>query len=94
MLEKVRLALRFVDETFDSEIENFIDAAVLDLKRVGIVLPDDESNYDAQIQIAIILYCRWHFDFENDGNRYKNMYMDKRADLALCEEYTNEESND
>lgn len=92
MLEKVKLALRFVDSAFNSEIQNFIDACVLDLKRVGIIIPDSEENYDAQIEVAIILYCRWHFDFENDGSRYKNMYMDKRADLALCEEYTHEES--
>ena len=93
MLEKVKLALRFVDSTFDDEIEEFISAAVLDLKRVGIIIPESESDYDAQIVVAIILYCRWHFDFENDGARYKNMYYDKRADLALCEEYTHEESS-
>lgn len=95
MLEKVRLALRYVDSALDSEIQDIIDAAKLDLKRVGVVVPELDSEIDAQMEVAIILYARWQFDFENDGNRYKAMYFDKRADLALCGDYNgNEEPND
>lgn len=94
MLEKVRLALRYVDTSLDTEIQDVIDAAKLDLQRVGVIVPDSDTDIDAQMEIAIILYARWHFDFENDGQRYKAMYFDKRADLALCEEYTHEESDD
>ena len=95
MLEKVRLALRYVDSALDSEISDIIDAAKLDLKRVGVVIPQLETEIDAQMEVAIILYARWQFDFENDGNRYKAMYFDKRADLALCGDYNgNEEPND
>lgn len=95
MLEKVRLALRYVDSALDSEISDIIDAAKLDLKRVGVVIPQLDSEIDAQMEVAIILYARWQFDFENDGNRYKAMYFDKRADLALCGDYNgNEEPND
>lgn len=95
MLEKVRLALRYVDSALDSEISDIIDAAKLDLKRVGVVIPQLDTEIDAQMEVAIILYARWQFDFENDGNRYKAMYFDKRADLALCGDYNgNEEPND
>jgi hypothetical protein len=94
MLEKVRLSLRYVGSDLDTEIQDVINAAKLDLQRVGVIVPELDANIDAQMEIAIILYARWHFDFENDGNRYKTMYFDKRADLALCEEYTHEESGD
>lgn len=95
MLEKVKLALRYVDSALDPEISDIIDAAKLDLKRVGVVIPESDSEIDAQMEVAIILYARWQFDFENDGNRYKSMYFDKRADLALCGDYNgNEEPND
>lgn len=94
MLEKVRLALRLVGNTLDTEIQDVINAAKLDLQRVGVQVPELDSNIDAQMEIAIILYARWMFDFENDGARYKTIYFDKRNDLALCEDYTNEESND
>lgn len=95
MLEKVRLALRYVDSALDSEISDIIDAAKLDLQRVGVVVPQLDTEIDAQMEVAIILYARWQFDFENDGNRYKTMYFDKRADLALCGDYNgNEEPND
>lgn len=95
MLEKVRLALRYVDSALDSEISDIIDAAKLDLQRVGVVVPQLDTEIDAQMEVAIILYARWQFDFENDGNRYKAMYFDKRADLALCGDYNgNEEPND
>jgi hypothetical protein len=93
MLEKVRRALRYVDTSLDVEITDVIEACKLDLKRVGVIVPISESEIDEQMEIAIILYARWHFDFENDGARYKTMYFDKRADLALCEEYTHEESD-
>lgn len=94
MLEKVRRALRFVDTSLDVEITDVIAAAKLDLKRVGVIVPLLDADIDEQMEIAIILYARWHFDFENDGPRYKTMYFDKRADLALCEDYTHEEPND
>lgn len=95
LLEKVRLALRYVDSMLDPEIENIIEAAKLDLKRVGVLIPELETEMDAQMEVAIILYARWQFDFENDGNRYKTMYFDKRADLALCGDYNgDEEPND
>ena len=94
MLEKVKLALRYVDDTLNTEITDVINAAKLDLQRVGVIVPTLDSEIDAQMEIAIILYARWHFDFENDGARYQKMYYDKRADLALCEDYTHEESDD
>ena len=94
MLEKVRRALRIVDTSLDTEIQDVIDAAKLDLQRVGVIVPALDADIDAQMEIAIILYARWHFDFENDGARYKTMYFDKRNDLSLCEDYTHEESND
>ena len=94
MLNKVRLALRYVDTSLDNEIQDVINAAKLDLQRVGVIVPALDADIDAQMEIAIILYARWHFDFENDGARYKTMYFDKRADLALCEDYTHEESDD
>lgn len=93
MLEKVRRALRIVDTSLDTEIQDFINGAKLDLQRVGVIVPALDANIDAQMEIAIILYARWHFDFENDGARYKTMYFDKRNDLALCEDYTHEESD-
>ena len=94
MLNKVRLALRYVGTDLDNEIQDVINAAKLDLQRVGVIVPALDADIDAQMEIAIILYARWHFDFENDGARYKLMYFDKRADLALCEDYTHEESDD
>ena len=93
MLNKVRLALRYVDTSLDNEIQDVINAAKLDLQRVGVIVPALDADIDAQMEIAIILYARWHFDFENDGARYRTMYYDKRADLALCEDYTHEEPN-
>jgi len=91
ILEKVKLALRYVDSTLDTEISDMIAAAKLDLKRVGVEVPELDADIDEQMLVAIILYCRWMFDFENDGSRYKTMYFDKRADLALCGDYNEHE---
>ena len=88
MLEKVRRALRYVDTSLDPEITDVINAAKLDLERVGVIVPALDADIDDQMEIAIILYARWNFDFENDGARYKTMYFDKRNDLSLCGDYT------
>ncbi|MEB3428868.1 head-tail connector protein [Citroniella saccharovorans] len=84
MLDKIKLDLRISHDLIDEDIEDNIEACKLDLKRVGIVKIDDE---DPLIIKAIKLWCRYQYNFENEGDRYNKAYSMLRDALSLCGDY-------
>ena len=85
LLAPVKLALRITTTAFDSELENLIDAAKLDLGVAGVVLP---GTLDAIVRLAVITYCRLHFGQPDDYDRLKRSYDEQQAQLATCTGYT------
>ena len=53
MLEKVKLALRISTDKYDSELNDLIESAKLDLGVAGVVVP---QTVDALVTKAIITY--------------------------------------
>lgn len=86
MLDAVKMALRITTNAFDSEISGLIEAARLDLRVAGVVVP---VELDALVQTAIITYCRLHFGQPDDYDRLKRAYDEQKAQLATCTGYTN-----
>lgn len=86
MLDAVKMALRITTNAFDSEISGLIEAARLDLRVAGVVLP---VELDALVRTAIITYCRLHFGQPDDYDRLKRAYDEQKAQLATCTGYTN-----
>lgn len=86
MLDAVKMALRITTNAFDSEISGLIEAARLDLRVAGVVLP---VELDALVQTAIITYCRLHFGQPDDYDRLKRAYDEQKSQLATCTGYTN-----
>lgn len=85
MLDKVKLALRITTTAFDSELNDLIDAAKLDLGIAGVVLPDE---LDAICQKAIITYCKVNFGEPDDYDRLKASYDEQKAQLSMATGYT------
>lgn len=85
MLDKVKLALRITTTAFDSELNDLIDAAKLDLGIAGVVLPDE---LDAICQKAIITYCKVNFGEPDDYDRLKASYDEQKAQLSMASGYT------
>ena len=85
MLDKVKLALRITTDAFDSELNDLIDAAKLDLGIAGVVLPDE---LDAICQKAIITYCKVNFGEPDDYDRLKACYDEQKAQLSMASGYT------
>lgn len=86
MLESVKkwLRLQQTPTTFDDELKGLIAAAKKDLDRRGVRKVDET---DPLIQQAIKLYCKAHFGYSADQERYQRAY-DAHADgLALCGDY-------
>lgn len=85
MLEKVKLALRITTTAFDSELNDLIDSAKLDLGIAGVVIP---SEIDAIVTRAIITYCKIHFGEPDDYDRLKASYDEQKAQLSMATGYT------
>lgn len=90
MLEKIRLALRIKNESFNSEIAGLIEAAKADLKLSGV---NKISDTDALIIRAVTLYCKAHFGLNNgDSEKYQKAYDSLKNHLCLSTEYTEVEN--
>lgn len=85
MLEKVKLALRITTNAFDSELNELIAAAQLDLGIAGVVIPDE---IDAIVSRAITTYCKLNFGEPDEYDRLKASYDEQKAQLSMATGYT------
>lgn len=85
MLEKVKMALRIVTNSFDSELTDLIEAAKQDLGIAGVVVP---SELDAIVTRAIITFCKMSFGLPEDYDRLKASYDEQKAQLSNATNYT------
>lgn len=87
LLDRTKTALAVVDEAFDAEISDLINAAKLDLGLAGVTLP---QTLDALCERAIITYVKFHFSALTDGeyDRTKASYDEQKAQLMMGTGYT------
>lgn len=89
MLEKVKLALRITTTAFDSELQDLIEAAMMDLGIAGVIVPTStDSAMDVIIQKAIITYCKLNFGEPDQYDRLKRSYDEQKAQLSMATGYT------
>lgn len=86
MLEKVKLALRISTDKYDTELNDLIDSAKLDLGVAGVVVP---QTVDALVTKAIITYCKMSFGLPEDYDRLKRSYDEQKAQMSNATGYTN-----
>lgn len=89
MLELVKVALRITSTAYDLELNQLIEAALLDLGLVDI-MPDllTTSQTDALIRQAVITYCAIHFGTPDNYDRLKAAYDEQKAQLLMSAGYT------
>lgn len=83
-LAAAKLALRITTDAFDSQINDLLDAALLDMGVAGVI-PD---AMDTLVQQAAITYVRLHFGQPDDYDRLKRSYDEQKAQLSTCTGYT------
>ena len=86
MLNDVKLALRVTTDAFDSEIQDLIDAAMLDLGVAGVT--NALGYYDPLMKRAVITYCKLHFGEPDEFDRLKSSYDEQKAQLSMHTGYT------
>ncbi len=85
ILQKVKMALRITTDAFDDELNDLINAAVLDLDIAGV---DSDHGVDEIITRAIITYCKCNFGQPDDYDRLKASYDEQKAQLSMATGYT------
>lgn len=89
MLQDVKSSVRIINNKFDVELMNLIEAAKMDLFIAGVTKVDED---DPLIKRAIILYCKANFGLDNkDSEKYQNSYENLKEKLSLCGDYNNVE---
>lgn len=84
-LEAVKLALRIVTAAFDSELNDLIAAAIIDLKQAGI---SNTDQTDPMIRRAIVTFCKLNFGQPDDYDRLKRSYDEQKAQMGMATGYT------
>lgn len=85
MLNKVKMALRIVTNSYDSELTDLIEAAKQDLGIAGVIVP---AELDAIVTRAIITYCKMSFGLPEDYDKLKASYDEQKAQLSNATGYT------
>lgn len=85
MLEKIKQSLRIKSTSFDLEIEDLIQSALLDLSMSGV---KKLNETDPLIIQAVKTYCKANFGLDNkDSDKYQKSYDMLKAHLSLCGDY-------
>lgn len=87
LLYRVKHAMRRpnMTEDMEQELSDLVDAALAELKAVGV------SNVDTQdplIRRAVITYCRTNFWPGDDYDKLKASYDEQKAQLMTATGYT------
>lgn len=93
MLEKVKLALNISENTFDTELTTWIQAAIADLGVAGVegsTVTTDST--DALVIAAVVTYCGRQFELMHGSmdrsNLYKKSYDEQKAQFGMASGYT------
>ncbi|MED3972254.1 DNA-packaging protein [Priestia megaterium] len=85
MIEKVRKTLRISHTALDDDIQDLIDAALMELQLSGVKKLDED---DPLIIRAVKVYCKAEFGFDNpDAERFRESFEALRTHLSLAGDY-------
>ena len=93
MLDKVKLALLISTTDFDTELNDLIDAALIDLN-IGDVSEDVtvSTTTDPAIIRAVCSYCGYQFELMHGtlqrSEAFKKSYDEQKAQLGMATGYT------
>lgn len=76
LLDDVRVALRVTSTMTDVEVQGYIDAAIADMRRVGVreeLLSEETMNSLARH--AVVMFCKSSYGYDNsEADRFRRSY--------------------
>lgn len=88
MINSAKKWLRITTSTVDEEIEQVIQACLIDLKNGGVEVIDLE---DPAIQQAVKLFLKSQFGYDMNAERFGQSYEFLKKSLALSGDYNKRE---
>ena len=92
-LDNIKTPLREGGTDFDeAEIIPMICACLDDLRLAGVRNVSDtwENENDSLIIRAVVLYCKAHFGYEEEAERYLDFYENLKTAMASSRKYRTE----
>lgn len=84
MFDRVKKSLRVSSTTFDAEIQDLINAAMLELNRCGVYFHEP----DELVVQAVIQFCKSRFGFDNkEAERFEETFYKMASSLSLSGDY-------
>ena len=87
IITAVKLALRLTTDAYNSQLQDLVDAALLDLGIAGV--SHDESTGNALVKQAVVTYCCLHFGSPADYDKLERSYNEQKAQMQTATGYTN-----
>ena len=84
LIDNCKMALRVTTSSYDSEIQSYIEAAMLDLGIAGVDIPAN----DALVNKAVMTYVRMSFGAPANYDKLKESYDEQKAQLMNATGYT------
>ncbi|MCD7736966.1 MAG: DNA-packaging protein [Lachnospiraceae bacterium] len=84
LVKTLRNFLRVKNESADTEIQALAEACLLHLEIAGVYITDLADPLAVQ---AVKLYCKAHFGYDSDTERFEQAYSSLRDSMALCGDY-------
>lgn len=85
LIDTCKMAMRVTTSAYDTEIQEYINSAMLDLGIAGVEVP---QTTDALINKAIMTYVRMSFGSPADYDKLKASYDEQKAQLQNATGYT------
>ena len=93
-LDNIKIPIRESSTDFDeAEIRPMICACMEDLRLAGVrkIAKSWESEDDCLIIRAVVLYCKAHFGYEEEAERYLQFYTELKEAIASNPRYSKAE---
>jgi len=84
LLDTCKTAMRVTTDAYDTEIQEYIDAAQLDLGIAGV----ETTTLDSLVSKAIMTYVRMSFGAPSNYDKLKAAYDEQKAQLMNATGYT------
>lgn len=90
IVEKIKERIRVKSKSSDEEVKDLIDACKKDLEMKGVYGDEADPIYYQ----AIVLYCKAHYGYDEDSERFEKAYNSLRDSMYLSGNYKKKEGGE
>lgn len=84
LIEQLMKAVRVKSDIAEDEINDLVDACKRELEIAGVYVTRED---DPLFRQAVKLYCKAHYGYDKDTEKFRTSYADLRDSMALSGDY-------